>query len=287
MFADIDFEGSSANAEKSKAFATNPAYRAVAIRVDTTDPESVQAMVDFTIKEFGQISYSINSAGVRPLLFLPPLPSHIASRLLTELRQYKVGATSLKPTSDVDIDNFDRTIAVNAKGTMLCIRAVSKAMSTQEPILYKGRHGDERNLGRGCIVNLGSALSYVAGPNMMAYTASKHALIGITKVAGKFIFTTTLRCCVANLLLALDNAKHQIRVNALCPSWVATPMLQRSIGRWPGLEKVIKGASPAGRPAVPEEVANIAVFLCSPSASYVNGTGLLIDAGMLVTSTHS
>jgi len=64
---------------------------------------------------------------------------------------------------------------------MLCVRAVTKAITAQEPKSHKGRHDDERSLGRGCIVNLVSALSYAAGPNMMAYTASKHAVIGITK----------------------------------------------------------------------------------------------------------
>ncbi|KAF7937539.1 uncharacterized protein EAE98_001853 [Botrytis deweyae] len=166
-------------------------------RVNTIESESVQAMVDLTIEEFGRIDYFVNSAGV------------------------------------------------------------------------KGRHGDERSLGLGCIVNLGSGLSYGAGPGMMAYVASKHAVMGITKVA------------------ALDNAKHEIRVNALCPSWVKTPMLERSLARWAGLEKVIQAVSPARRAATPEEVANVAVFLCSPSATYVNGTGLLIDAGMMVTAHAS
>lgn len=61
-------------------------------------------------------------------------------------------------------------------------------------------------------------------------------------------------------------------------------MYERSVGRWKGLEKVVAKASPAGRPATPEEVANVAVFLCSPSSSYVNGIGLIIDAGMTVTA---
>ncbi|KAM0168511.1 hypothetical protein ACHAPF_010930 [Botrytis cinerea] len=243
IFADLNIEGAKASAEKSKEFATNPQYRTLALEVNTTEPGSVQAMVDFTIKEFGRIDYFVNSAGV--------------------------GATSLAPTSDIDIDNFDETFAVNARGTMLCLRAVTKAMAAQEPRKVKGRHGDERSLGRGCIVNLGSGLSYGAGPGMMAYVASKHAVMGITKVA------------------ALDNAKHGIRVNALCPSWVKTPMLERSLSRWADLEKVIQTVSPAKRAATPEEVANVAVFLCSPSASYINGTGLLIDAGMMVTAHAS
>lgn len=108
--------------------------------------------------------------------------------MLTNICILKVGATSLAPTSDIDIDNFDRTFAVNARGTMLCLRAVTKAMAAQEPRKVKGRHGDERSLGRGCIVNLGSGLSYGAGPGMMAYAASKHAVMGITKVAGEFSY---------------------------------------------------------------------------------------------------
>lgn len=83
---------------------------------------------------------------------------------------------------------------------------------------------------------------------------------------------------------AVDNAKHQIRINALCPSWVQTSMLERSLERWKGLEAIIQKASPAGRAATAEELANIAVFMCSPSASYVNGSGLIVDAGMTVTA---
>lgn len=240
IFADLDIEGAKASAEKSNQYATNPQYRSLAVEVNITEPESVQKMVDFTVKELGRVDYFVNSAGV--------------------------GATSLAPASDIDIDNFDKTLAVNTRGTMLCLRAVTKAMMAQEPRKIKGRHGEERSLGRGSIVNLGSGLSYAAGPGMMAYAASKHAMMGITKVA------------------ALDNAKYEIRANALCPSWVKTPMLERSLGRWAGLEKVVQAVSPAKRAATPEEVANVAVFLCSPSATYVNGTGLLIDAGMMVTA---
>ncbi len=67
---------------------------------------------------------------------------------------------------------------------MHCVRAVSKAMSAQEPLSYEGRHGS-RSLGRGSIINLGSAASYMASEGMLSYTTSKHAVIGITKSAGK------------------------------------------------------------------------------------------------------
>ncbi|KAF7874332.1 hypothetical protein EAF04_003004 [Stromatinia cepivora] len=156
--------------------------------------------------------------------------------------QAMVGATSLAPTSDINVTNFDQTLAVNTRGTMLC------------------RHGDERTLGRGSIVHIASSASYIAAPGMMAYVASKHAVMGITKVAAP----NPRKCLVSDL----GRNFHA----------------RSSLGRWKGLEQVIQKASPAGRPATPEEVANVAVFLCSPSASYINGAGLLIDAGMTVTA---
>ncbi|CAG8954692.1 hypothetical protein HYFRA_00004614 [Hymenoscyphus fraxineus] len=239
LFADLHLENATANAETSKEYAGNPSYIALAIQVDVRVPESVQAMVDFARGAFGRLDYCVNSAGV--------------------------GATSLLATKEIDIANFDTTLSINVKGTMLCVRAVSQAMSTQEPLSHQGRHG-ERSLGRGAIVNIASATSYVAGPKMMAYVASKHAVIGITKTA------------------ALDNTPHHIRVNALCPSYVHTPMYTRSLARVPALGKLIERASPLHRPACVEEVANLAVMMCSPSASYVNGTGLLVDAGMLLSA---
>ena len=77
-----------------------------------------------------------------------------------------------------------KLLDVNAKGTMLCVRAASQAMSKQEPLKIEGRYGS-RDIGRGSIVNVGSALSYVAVPGALTYTASKHAVLGITKTAGK------------------------------------------------------------------------------------------------------
>ncbi|TGO29679.1 hypothetical protein BPAE_0012g00340 [Botrytis paeoniae] len=197
VFTDIDSEGAKTSAEKSKEFATSSKYQCFTIQVNVADADSVQSMVDWMVEKFGRIDYVVHSAGLE--------------------------ATSLKPTSDVDIVNFDQILSVNTRGTMLITRA--------------GRHGDERSLDRGFIVHIASAFSYIAAPGMMAYVASKHAMMGIVKVAG----------------------------------------------RWKGLEAVIQKASPAGRAATAEELANVAVFMCTP-ASYVNGSGLIVDAGMTVTA---
>ena len=79
---------------------------------------------------------------------------------------------------------FSRTLEINVRGTMLCVRAISKAMVAQEPLSYESRRSGTRSLGRGSIINVGSVNSYVAAPGMMPYTVSKHAIIGITKSAG-------------------------------------------------------------------------------------------------------
>ncbi|TVY80407.1 2,5-dichloro-2,5-cyclohexadiene-1,4-diol dehydrogenase [Lachnellula suecica] len=238
VFADLNEQGVLESAEASKKYASNPKFRAIGIKVDVTSQTSVKAMVDKTIKEFGRIDYSVNSAGVN---------------------------SSAEHTTDIELEKYAAVIDVNLTGVMLCVSIVSKAMSTQTPVIYQGRH-KERSLGRGCIVNVGSAASFAPGPNMMAYVASKHGVMGITKTA------------------ALDNEKYGIRVNAICPSYVDTPMIERAVKRVPGLEKMIAKASPLGRSAVPEEVANVIVFCCSPSASYINGIGLPVDAGMLLTA---
>ena len=87
-------------------------------------------------------------------------------------------------TPNIKTDGFSHTIKTNVRGTMLCVRAVSKVMAAQEPLSYESRRYGTRSLGRGSIVNLGSVNSYVAAPGMMPYTASKYAIIGITKTAG-------------------------------------------------------------------------------------------------------
>ena len=138
-------------------------------------------------------------------------------------------------------------------------------MKKQEPRYYNGRHGS-RSIGRGSIVNVASVYSFIATPGLMSYVASKHAIMGLTKSA------------------AIDNVKDDIRINAVCPAWVDTPMMQASLKRVPQLDQLIKTASPLHRAATVEEVADCIVFLSSSSASYVNGTGLVVDAGATLTA---
>lgn len=238
IFADLDEGGARDSAEQSKRLASHSKYCYLVVHVDITDAESVQAMVDGAVKEFGRIDYSVHCAGM--------------------------GIDSNAPTADASIEEFDKLAHINTRGTMLCVRAVSKAMSTQEPLTYESRHG-QRSLGRGSIINVTSVMSFIGARGKLPYAASKHAVMGITKTA------------------ALDNTPHHIRVNAICPAWVDTPMMARDFEKLPELEKIIQAVSPVGRMAVPEEIGDVIVFLSSASASYINGQGLIVDAGLSLT----
>lgn len=163
-------------------------------------------------------------------------------------------------------------------------------MASQEPRKYTGRHG-ERSLGKGSIVLLGSTNSVAAAPGMVSYVTAKHAIIGITKAAGEshtsYLQQMTLvpvdhSAYHMQFFPAVDALalKNDIRVNTLCPSWVDTPMIHNAMKTNPILGPLIEAVTPLKRAAAPDEVADYIVFLCSPSASYINGTALAIDGGL-------
>ncbi|OCL09906.1 NAD(P)-binding protein [Glonium stellatum] len=234
IFADFNEKGVQEAAEMSKKYTTNKEYQCVSVHVDVTDPSSVQAMVDTTLEKFGRIDYFVNSAGV--------------------------GSDSSNMVADVSLGEFDKIININLKGTLLCNRAVSKAMISQESVVFEGHYGP-REIGRGSIVNLGSVNSLGAQPGKVPYTTAKHGVIAITKTA------------------AMEGGPHGIRVNVVCPSWVDTPMVDRQRERNPQLDGMIKAIVPGGRIAEPDEIGDAIVFLCSPAASYISGTVVVIDNG--------
>jgi NAD(P)-dependent dehydrogenase (short-subunit alcohol dehydrogenase family) len=114
--------------------------------------------------------------------------------------------------------------------------------------------------GAGAIVNTSSSAGLYALPGMPAYVASKHGLVGLTKAA------------------AVDFVKHGIRINCLCPSSTLTPMYE-AVAAGTDLAEVHAAATPLGRLARPEEIAEAAVWLCSSSASYVTALTMSLDGG--------
>ncbi|PQE11470.1 oxidoreductase short-chain dehydrogenase reductase family protein [Rutstroemia sp. NJR-2017a BBW] len=262
VFADISEANIAAAAEESKKYATDAKYQALAITLDVTNADSVRSLVNTTVETFGRIDYLVNSAGI-------------------DVDEYV-------PYNDSSETTYDKVMDVNARGTYLVSRAVCKQMESQEPRSIPMTRGRERNLGRGSIVNVGSALSYGAVPYKVGYVASKHALLGITKASGRFnLFSVSaLQTSVDPILnptIAVENGHLGIRINLVCPSWVATPMLIEECRRAPPTADFIKGAVPAGRAAETGEVAESIAYLCSSAATYVNGVGLLIDAGLTLT----
>jgi NAD(P)-dependent dehydrogenase (short-subunit alcohol dehydrogenase family) len=149
-------------------------------------------------------------------------------------------------TADCTAENFDRVMAVNLRGVWLCMREEIRQMLKQDE--------------GGSIVNTSSVAGLIGFPNIPAYAASKHAVIGLTRTA------------------ALEYAKSKIRINALCPGAIETPMLQRFVGNGSEAREAILAAEPIGRVGSPEEVAGAVLWLCN-SASFVTGTALPVDGG--------
>jgi NAD(P)-dependent dehydrogenase (short-subunit alcohol dehydrogenase family) len=152
----------------------------------------------------------------------------------------------MSSTVDCTEETWDRTINVNLKGIWLCMKYEIPQMLKQ---------------GGGAIVNTASIAGLVGFAGLPAYVASKHGVNGLTKAA------------------ALEYAKEGIRVNAVCPGAIRTPMIRRMLETNPEMEEVIGNLHPIGRIGEPEEIAKAVVWLCSDAASFVTGLPMAIDGG--------
>jgi NAD(P)-dependent dehydrogenase (short-subunit alcohol dehydrogenase family) len=150
---------------------------------------------------------------------------------------------------DQTIEDWDRIMAVNLTSVFLCLRAEIPALLST---------------GGGSIVNLASAAGDMGVPGMAPYSATKHGVIGLTKSA------------------ALEYARSGLRVNAVLPGPVRTPMLQRFTGGDEGVDG-IGSTMPIGRAGEATEIAEAIVWLCSEAASYVTGHSFAVDGGALAT----
>ncbi len=147
-----------------------------------------------------------------------------------------------------DDETFERVIDVNLRGVWHCMKAELPPMLAQ---------------GSGAIVNIASVAGLIGAPKAADYTASKHAVVGITKSA------------------ALDYAKSGIRVNAVCPAYTDTAMVQGAIASNPGMASIMARAIPMGRLGLAEEIAEAVVWLCSDASSFVTGHALVLDGGLV------
>ena len=187
---------------------------------DVTDEAQVAAMVNFAAQTFGRLDYAYNNAGIMP------------------------GDT---PTAELESSEFDRVINVNLRSMFLCMKYELQQMLRQG--------------GRGySIVNCSSIGGLIGMPGRVAYHASKHAVLGMTKCA------------------ALEYAAKGIRINAVCPATIATPMVDKMLETG-AITEVIE---PIGRFGTPEEVAGLVLWLCSEDAGFMLGQGIAVDGGYTI-----
>jgi len=195
--------------------------RGLFVRTDVSAPDEVDALLRSTVETFGRLDYACNNAG---------FDGPIAALL------------------DVSPSDFDRVMAVNARGTFLCMRAEIAQMLKN---------------GGGAIVNIASVAGLLGMPKLSAYSAAKHAVNGLTKTA------------------ALEYAKRGIRINSICPGGIDTPMLAK-LERYKSASDGSTAASmaavhPVGRIGRPDEIAATVLFLCSPDAAFISGANLPVD----------
>ena len=149
-------------------------------------------------------------------------------------------------TAECAEENWDYVIDLNLKGVWLCMKYEIPQMLKQ---------------GGGAIVNVASAGGLVGTPGIPIYTASKHGVVGLTKSA------------------ALEFIQAGIRINAVCPGTIRTPMVDQAVRADPAVEAFMLSLHPIGRLGTPDEVAGAVLWLCSDAASFVTGTMLSVDGG--------
>jgi NAD(P)-dependent dehydrogenase (short-subunit alcohol dehydrogenase family) len=194
----------------------------LAVQVDVSDEESVQAMYRAAAERFGGIDVLYNNAGISP--------ADDASILETES------------------EAWSRVMNVNAHGVFLCCKYGI-------PYLL--------DRGGGSVINVASFVAIVgAATSQIAYTASKGAVLSLSRELG------------------VQFARQGVRVNALCPGPVETPLLLRIWSETPGAAERRLVHVPMGRMAKPREIVNAALFLASDESSYVNASTFLVDGGL-------
>lgn len=193
--------------------------RALGVRADVKEPASVQEVVDAAVSTYGGLHLAFNNATAGPL------PA---------------------PLADIDIDEFDRGIATNVRGTFLGMKFQIRAMLATEDDQPKA------------IVNMASLAGVNGVANLAAYVAGKAAIIGLTKVA------------------ALDYADKGVRVNVVAPGPILTHHLEAA---GPEAQRLAGLSTPMRRVGTVDEVAGTVLWLCAPGSAFITGAVVPIDGG--------
>jgi NAD(P)-dependent dehydrogenase (short-subunit alcohol dehydrogenase family) len=202
-------------------------------RCDVSNAEEVERLVADVLERFGRLDVLVNNAGV---------------------------SGGSKRLDEVDVEDWDRTVAVNLRGPFLCAKfAIPHLLAS----------------GRGAIINIASTYGLIGAPLAPAYCASKGGVVNLTRQ------------------LAVDYGRDGLRVNAICPGYTDTDMGGRRAAM-PSDQAVAALADreahaalqPLGRQASPDEVARVAVFLASDASSFMSGSIVTVDGGCTATFNH-
>jgi len=214
MVADLNAEGAAEIAAE---------VGGIPCTVDVGSGDSVNAMVEQALSAFGHVDVLVNNAGI----------THLP-----------------KPMEEVDEDEFDRVLNVNAKSVYLTARALVPHMKKR---------------GAGAILNVASTAGVSPRPNLNWYNASKGWMITATKA------------------MAVELAPHGVRVNALNPVAGETPLLKSFMGEdTPEVRAKFLSTIPIGRFSTPEDMGNAACYLCSDEASMITGVAMEVDGGRCI-----
>ena len=192
--------------------------RALPLQMEMTDLQQIRRAVEDTERHFGKLDILVNNAGIAP--------DNLAE--------------------DVTEEDFDRTLAINLKGTFFASQAAGRIMIRQK---------------RGCIINMGSQAGFAALPTESVYCMTKAGISHLTKC------------------LAVEWGKYNINVNAVAPTFIHTPGTEPALSDPEFRAEVIQNIAALHRIGEPIEVAGAVVFLASPAASLITGHTLLIDGG--------
>jgi NAD(P)-dependent dehydrogenase (short-subunit alcohol dehydrogenase family) len=217
---------------------------AIAIRCDVSKKTEVDDMVKKTVVKWGKIDILVNNAGI----------------------------CQFKPFLELTEEEWDRTLTINLKGYFLCAQAAAKEMVKQKSP-KEGPEGEQVPYGAGnpptgqagVIINIASVAMGQQGigfPNIAHYCASKGGIIGMTEA------------------LAVELAPYNIRVNAIAPGMIETPMID-PVKQEPKMMEAMLTRVPMHRVGSPQEVSNLVLFLASDESSYMTGSTVVIDGGWL------
>lgn len=228
----INVMANRAGGEATLASIQEAGGRGTVLQGDVSEPGVADALADQLAASFGAVSILVNNAGIG-----------------------SPGSTDT--VRDIAVEDWDRVMAVNLRGAMLCARAVLPGMIA---------------MGRGAIVNIASIRGVTAARNLAAYSSSKGAMISLTQE------------------MALDYARNGIRVNAVSPGFVESEMFSGYLDRQPdpaGARARIASTAALDRIGRPEEIAEAVVFLASDEAAFVVGANLLVDGGNMANGLRA